>query len=99
MIDKNVIIHGNRNKFIVPLGKTGIHATTHVELFDLNIKAGPRSNALVCETSAQLEHIDFELTGKIREFLPTCFIQNRYRPLLRLPTTRCSSKSGCDGYS
>lgn len=70
VIDKNVIIHGNRHKFIVPLGKTGIHATTHVELFDLNIKAGPRSNALVCETSARLEHIDFELTGKIREFYP-----------------------------
>ena len=75
VIDKNVIIHGNRNKFIVPLGKTGIHATTHVELFDLNIKAGPRSNALVCETSARLEHIDFELTGKIREFYPLVFFK------------------------
>lgn len=70
VIQKSIILKGNKHQLIVPLGKTGIRATTHVELYDLNIKVASRSNALVFETSARLEHIDIHASGKIREFYP-----------------------------
>ena len=81
-IKKNIIIEGNGNKFVVESGTLGINAQNKLTISDLKFIVESRANAIVSEFDIDLNNIEINIKGPIREFYPVLYLkkgQNRIR--------------------
>lgn len=74
-IKKNVIIKGNNNKFVVESGTLGINAQNKLTISDLKFIVESRANAIVTEFDIDLNNIEINVKGPIREFYPVLYLK------------------------
>lgn len=74
-IKKNVIIEGNNNKFIVESGTLGVNAQNKLTISDLKFIVESRANAIVTEFDIDLNNIEINVKGPIREFYPVLYLK------------------------
>ena len=74
-IKKNLIIEGNNNKFVVESGTLGINAQNKLTISDLKFIVESRANAIVTEFDIDLNNIEINVKGPIREFYPVLYLK------------------------